>query len=1111
MLLSLLNPNDLKKTFPSAFYHRGNEYYAKGRVVKLDVVSRSDEIIAQVKGSRSQPYSVIVTLTGSPQKLHIRGVCTCAMRINCKHVVATLLQAINALSQPVALSFSPSVRDPAVDQWLSRLQKTLTLGKDLAPVVDETYQLCYLLNTSSSGSNGLNLQISLFRRLKSGQRGAPKKFSRSASSCQKHLYPIDHHLLMELEILKKPLGYARFSESTPICLNQAADETFLIKLLETGRCLWRTDVQSALTLGDVRPGSCEWRFDENGCQTLHWFLSEKCESLIFSVYGLWYWDKTQGKIGRLETGLDPGVTQLLFSAPKVSPMQAQTVSDWLVQQAPLSKLLRPKIFKATETSSVKPIPCLRLQTLPLMIWGDFNNRWEKKTENFAVAALGFRYDTDTVAWEDSRKMLYKTDDEKFQATIRDKQKEKEALALLVEMHWRLVSMTSFADLNKERNHYFLLDHENKNPFDFSMDDLPKLRARGWDIEIADDYPYRVVDEPIEEWYSSVEEGEGNDWFTLELGIMLKGEKINLMPVLQQLIQQWQKQLTLSNNALESILAPLPDGRFIALPVERLRKIFNVFIELYDKDSLNENNMLRLSKLQATRLLALEAAMGAASLRWLGGDGLRELAMKMSSFKGIATAIIPPDFCGKLRSYQLEGVSWLQFLREYRWGGVLADDMGLGKTVQALAHLLIEKNSGRATVPSLVVAPTSLMFNWRQEAERFCPTLKVLVWHGVDRKTQILEIPKVDLILTTYPLLGRDQEILLKQPFFMLILDEAQGIKNSKSLVTQHVQRIQAHHRLCLTGTPLENHLGELWSLFHFLMPGLLGEQKRFQYLFRTPIEKQANTERREHLARRIAPFLLRRTKDKVAVELPEKVEMIRYVELEGEQRDLYETVRLTMQKKLRRDIAKMGLARSHIMILDALLKLRQICCDPRLLKMKAAAPETIHSAKLELLMTFLPELLEEGRRILLFSQFTGMLALIEEELQQREINYVKLTGSTKDRETPVRQFQVGKVPLFLISLKAGGTGLNLTSADTVIHYDPWWNPAVENQATDRAHRIGQSKTVFVYKFVAKNTVEEKILQMQKRKRALMDSLLSGNMDSKLSLTEKDLQYLFDPV
>ena len=309
---------------------------------------------------------------------------------------------------------------------------------------------------------------------------------------------------------------------------------------------------------------------------------------------------------------------------------------------------------------------------------------------------------------------------------------------------------------------------------------------------------------------------------------------------------------------------------------------------------------------------------------------------------------------------------------------------------------------------------------------------------------------------------------------------------------------------------MENHLGELWSLFDFLMPGLLGDERQFRNLFRNPIEKFGDKDRSHSLTRRIAPFLLRRTKGEVAKELPPKTEILRSVELAGSQRDLYESIRLAMHEKVQREINQKGMARSHIIILDALLKLRQACCDPRLLKLDAAKAVT-QSAKLESLMDMLPELIEEGRRVLLFSQFTSMLALIEAELRKVDLEYVLLTGDTTDRATPVQRFQNGAVPLFLISLKAGGTGLNLTAADTVIHYDPWWNPAVENQATDRAHRIGQDKPVFVYKLITLGTVEEKIMAMQTRKKELADSLFDPEAKNGPQLTADDLSALFEPL
>ncbi|MCL2345697.1 MAG: DEAD/DEAH box helicase, partial [Desulfobulbus sp.] len=454
--------------------------------------------------------------------------------------------------------------------------------------------------------------------------------------------------------------------------------------------------------------------------------------------------------------------------------------------------------------------------------------------------------------------------------------------------------------------------------------------------------------------------------------------------------------------------------------------------------------------------------------------------------------------------------WLQFLRAQNLSGILADDMGLGKTAQTLAHLLLEKEEGRLDRPALIVLPTSLIFNWKHEAARFAPDLRVLSLHGPERKSRFAEIPEHDVALTTYPLLWRDADDLMQHRYHLLILDEAQTVKNAQSRSAEAVRKIEARHRLCLTGTPLENHLGELWSQFDFLLPGFLGSSRQFTRHWRTPIEKQGDSERRQLLARRIRPFILRRKKEDVAEELPPKTIIVRSVELEGGQRDLYETVRAAMDAKVRDEIAQKGFARSQIVILDALLKLRQVCCDPRLVR-ATAAKKVKERAKLDLLMAMLPELVDEGRRILVFSQFTSMLALIQQDLDEAGIAYVTLTGDTVDRETPIRRFQEGEAPVFLISLKAGGVGLNLTAADTVIHYDPWWNPAVENQATDRAHRLGQDKPVFVYKLIVRGSIEEKILALQERKAELAAGILSEDRGVEVKFGNDDLAALFEPL
>jgi SNF2 family DNA or RNA helicase len=551
--------------------------------------------------------------------------------------------------------------------------------------------------------------------------------------------------------------------------------------------------------------------------------------------------------------------------------------------------------------------------------------------------------------------------------------------------------------------------------------------------------------------------------------------------------------------------------------------------------------------------------------WNRPASLASLTKRLGRANQLTAMPGPASLKAKLRSYQQWGLSWLQFMREAEFDGILADDMGLGKTIQTLAHLLIEKEAGRMEHPCLIICPTSLIQNWMDEAEKFAPSLRVLVSHGSGRKEGHTGIGEADLVLTSYALLRQDIEFLKGLSFSLVILDEAQYIKNHRAQTAQAACSLKSTRRLCLTGTPMENHLGELWAQFNFLMPGFLGSAEAFNVRFRRPIEKEGSDWVRQTLSRRLAPFMLRRLKSQVETELPAKTVMIHRVEMAPAQRDLYETVRLAMQSRIQEEIASRGLGRSHITILDGLLKLRQVCCDPRLLKDNAiarAAPSTIpgsqlkntdpgqygsagtprptenkalsqgrakppaepgvvqrvtraggveNSAKLQALLEMVTEMLEEGRRILIFSQFVGMIRLIEAELKALNIGYSLLTGETQDRATPVRKFQAGETKLFLISLKAGGTGLNLTAADTVIHYDPWWNPAAESQATDRAHRIGQTKPIFVYRFLTVGTVEARIQGMQERKKKLADSILQEQAADSVAFTLDDVESLFAPV
>jgi superfamily II DNA or RNA helicase len=684
--------------------------------------------------------------------------------------------------------------------------------------------------------------------------------------------------------------------------------------------------------------------------------------------------------------------------------------------------------------------------------------------------------------------------------------------------------------------------------DFWAEQLPALQAKGWAIVVRPGFAHESV--AVDAWHLIVspESGQvlgkevasrmrgreqavtalglpaGEGSWLLTLGIEVDGEMLDLVPLLAHLLQRdgrWldAKQIALiDDHAL--IMLRAPGGKRIEARAAPLKAIVGSMLELLT-DPQRKDGPLLLSSWDAYRLETMRLSLldtqreraGAHGSWQLQGDaGLRALAQRLQG-AGTPRAVAAPSGLGvTLRPYQLHGVAWLQYLREHRLAGILADDMGLGKTAQALAHLLIEKQAGRLDLPALAVLPTSLIFNWQAEARRMAPGLRVLALQGPERQRDFSRMAEHDLILTTYPLLWRDRTALEAQPFHMLILDEAQTVKNAAARSAGAVRRLRARHRLCITGTPLENHLGELWTQFDFLMPGFLGDMRSFTRLWRKPIEYGGQTLRAQLLAQRVRPFILRRRKDEVASELPPRSEAVRRVQLQGQQRDLYESVRLAADEQVRGVLKRKGFAGGQITILDALLKLRQVCCDPFLLK-GMQHPASMERAKLELLRDMLPALVAEGRRILVFSQFTEMLDLIALELDALQLPWLALTGKTPPakRGALVAQFQSKTVPLLLVSLKAGGVGLNLTTADTVIHVDPWWNPAVQEQATARAHRIGQKQTVFVYKIVVEGSIEERIIELQARKAALAEGVLGGDAALATKFSSEDLQLLLAPL
>jgi superfamily II DNA or RNA helicase len=544
---------------------------------------------------------------------------------------------------------------------------------------------------------------------------------------------------------------------------------------------------------------------------------------------------------------------------------------------------------------------------------------------------------------------------------------------------------------------------------------------------------------------------------------------------------------------------LSDGSFAEADPAELKQIAAL---LEEAGAMPGKKTTKLPLFQATALDLL-ASFGDVEVEAKARRAITEL----KEIDGIPPVKAPEGLNAELRHYQESGLSWLWFLFRHGLSGVLADDMGLGKTVQALSMLLKIKNE-HGHKPALVVAPTSVLPNWEREMQKFTPALEVLTWHGADRREWLEKLQHADVVLTSYALIRRDVTDLQKVNFRTVILDEAQNIKNADSATAQACKSIEADHRIALTGTPLENRLTELWSLFDFLMPGFLGTADGFHDRFEHPIMVQGDMTVRERLKRRIHPFILRRLKTEVAKDLPPKTEVVTWVDMDPGQAALYREVLEESRRKVYDSIEKQGFNKSRISILSALMKLRQVCCDPRLLKLPPGT-SLPPSAKLERFAELVDELTREDHRALVFSQFTEMLELLTNQADEKKMPYLYLDGRTKDRMARVDEFnKPDGPPLFFISLKAGGTGLNLTAADYVIHYDPWWNPAVEDQATDRTHRIGQTRAVFSYKLITRGTVEEKILGLQQRKRELAQGVLGVDADIGKSLTESDVEDLF---
>ena len=727
--------------------------------------------------------------------------------------------------------------------------------------------------------------------------------------------------------------------------------------------------------------------------------------------------------------------------------EEQELVDQLLDMPALPELDLPPQLRLEEVR-VKPQPRLRVRSPRGKGW-----KYERLQGH-----VDFDYDGTVVSASSTRWAIVQR--EQGRCLVRDRELESGCWSRLHELGFRR-----------------LLDqYKAERDVDIAVTDLARaargLIADGWEV-LADGREVRQPGAVQFKVTSNV------DWFELTGQVDFGGASVSFPELLSAI-------------ARKDGTVRLDDGSLGLLPEEWLEQ-YGLLAGL----GTTEGDHLRFNSAQAMLIDSLLLSQENVEV----DDGFQQLRERMQTFSGVGMSREPDGFQGELRGYQREGLGWLQFLQEFRFGGCLADDMGLGKTVQLLALLQQRKRARKEPLPSLIVVPKSLIFNWAHEIQRFTPDLTYLEYTGMERHAGRSEFTRRDIILTTYGTLRRDISDLQGVEFDYAVLDEAQTIKNAASQVAKACRLLKARHRLALSGTPIENHLGDLWSIFEFLNPGMLGRSSAF----RLSVSNTGDDDSRKVLARGLKPFVLRRTKGQVATELPERMEETIYCRMGSRQRKLYNELRDHYRQSLLGIVREQGLGKSKMHVLEALLRLRQAACHPALLD-EGSAEEAY--AKLDYLCPQLEELIDEGHKSLVFSQFTSMLAIVRQHLDSRGIRYAYLDGKTKARKKVVDEFQNDPdCPVFLISLKAGGLGLNLTAAEYVFLLDPWWNPAVEAQAIDRAHRVGQTRQVFAYRLICQDTVEEKILELQSKKRDLADAILEADNRLLADLTAEDLEML----
>lgn len=1051
---------------------RGQQYYWQGRVRLKHATNTRVE--ATVSGS--QAYQVTLEWQGH----RLDGKCTCPFADSdgpCKHMWATILKAdagnhLSAAGWVSQVSLNTDVAErllpnPAAGGRPTRWESVIeNIAKPLGPDIEwpSARQILYFVDVGASTAAGaLVIAVAARDRKRDGSFGkiSPRVLSRKRIAA----LPVaeDRDLLSRIAGGEQYYGYTYMDAQLPssFAIPYPLSETILEAAIRTGRCYVRRgtgfDNLSPLSWEEGEPWKLELHMERADAK--NWTLRGRLTRATPSGPELIELNTPElllphgpiicaGVASRLAPDTSASWVSHLRTGPPVRASERES-DDLLMALLTASNLPPLKVPEELRFQEVAMDPQPRLQ---------FSQHAQRAG---LTAQLSFDYGGHTVPELPKARGFFEEDPRRF--ILRDRDAEYAAAARLTDLGLR----------------FHPPDFWNKQGrWELTASRLPRaaraLVEAGWHVE-AEGKAFRRPGS------SSLRVSSGVDWFELH-GEVRYGDTTAKLPELLAALRRGDNMVRLG------------DGTFGMLPDEWLKRL----APLAGMGHAEDGHM-RFSRAQAGLLDALLATQPEASCDAV----FTKIRKQMNRFDGVKAARQPKGFVGHLRDYQREGLGWMEFLREFSFGGCLADDMGVGKTAQVLAMLetrRVARAAGEAIGPSLVVVPRSLVFNWREEAERFTPQLRVLDYTGLTRSAE--EIAGYDVILTTYGTLRRDAPILKDIEFDYVVLDESQAVKNALTESSKAVRLLRSSHRLALSGTPVENHLGELWTLFEFLNPGMLGTASVFKLA--GGAGRNLDEDTRALLAHALRPFILRRTKQQVARELPAKTEQTIYCDLEPPQRKLYNELREHYRQSLLTRVDTFGLAKSKIQVLEALLRLRQASCHPGLLDPKKLAEP---SAKLDVLFEQLHEVIEGGHKALVFSQFTSFLAILREKLDCEKIVYEYLDGHTRDRKARVDRFQNDAAcPLFLISLKAGGLGLNLTAAEYVFLLDPWWNPAVEAQAVDRAHRIGQKRPVSAYRLIARDTVEEKVLELQKTKRDLAEAIIASGSVMK-DLKREDLELL----